>query len=46
MVKVPVVYAYLYMKIKDNNKTSIIRIVPLKEIVARNIIRNGGILDL
>lgn len=42
MNEVPIVYSFLYYRIR-NNCNGIIDIFTLREIVARNLIRNGGI---
>jgi len=43
MNDIPIVYAYLYMKIKESNKTEIININPLRERVCRIIHKKSGI---
>jgi len=43
MVNVPIVYTFIYMKVKDKSRTSVIHIDYLKEIIGRTIIRRGGI---
>ena len=41
--KIPIIYSYIHMKIKDNNVTSVVRVLILKEIISRTIVRNGGL---
>lgn len=42
-MKIGIVYAFIYLKVKDSSKITIININPLKEIISRTIIRSGGI---
>jgi hypothetical protein len=41
--RVPIIYSFIHMKLRDSTKTSVIGIVTLKEIIKRTIIRKGGI---
>ena len=43
MSNTPIIYTYIYMKLKENSRTSIINVYPLKETIARVIIRKGGL---
>jgi len=40
--KIPILYAYLHLKIKEKNKTNFTNTKYLKEVIRRVVVRGGG----